>query len=235
MLGGKQVSEMLEGEQRFPIAVRLPHDYRNDIDRLGDLYMIAPSGESVQLRQVAEIRTVQGPEMVNREDARRRVAVQASVRGRDLGGFVKAAQQKIARGMKIPSGYWLDWGGQFENQKRANQRLALVLPVTVCNLPQCQTGFLDSADRAVRAGGRNRSAMGARAEFELVRARSGGPEAPGYRGDRRLDYSDDPHSLFITDAVPVVYAGKDEKRAEERLVRIDNRKIGMRRRLDGRK
>ncbi|HSU33074.1 MAG TPA: CusA/CzcA family heavy metal efflux RND transporter [Bryobacteraceae bacterium] len=131
MLGGKQVSEMLEGEQRFPIAVRLPNDYRNDIEKLGDLYLIAPSGERVQLRQVADIRTVQGPEMVNREDARRRVAVQASVRGRDLGGFVKAAQQKIAHGMKIPPGYRLDWGGQFENQKRANQRLAIVLPVSI--------------------------------------------------------------------------------------------------------
>jgi cobalt-zinc-cadmium resistance protein CzcA len=131
MLGGKQVSEMLEGEQRFPIAVRLPNSYRNDIDKLSDLYMIAPSGERVQLRQVADIRTVQGPEMVNREDARRRVAVQASVRGRDLGGFVKAAQEKIAHGMKIPPGYRLDWGGQFENQKRANQRLAIVLPVSI--------------------------------------------------------------------------------------------------------
>ncbi len=131
MLGGKQVSEMVEGEQRFRIAVRLPRNYRDDIDKLGDLYMMAPGGARVQLRQVADLRTVQGPEMVNREDARRRVAVEASVRGRDLGGFVKAAQAKVTSGMKIPPGYTLDWGGQFANEKEANQRLLIVLPVSI--------------------------------------------------------------------------------------------------------
>jgi cobalt-zinc-cadmium resistance protein CzcA len=131
MLGGKQVSEMVEGERRFGIAVRLPESYRNNIDALGDLYMIAPNGERVQLRQVAELKIVRGPEMVNREDARRRVAVQASVSGRDLGGFVAEAQQKIAGQMKIPAGYTLDWGGQFENQQRADKRLAFVLPVSL--------------------------------------------------------------------------------------------------------
>ncbi len=131
MLGGKQVSEMVQGEQRFGIAVRLPNSYRNNIDALGDLYMIAPQGERVQLKQVADLRTVRGPQLVNREDARRRVAVQASVRNRDLGGFVRDAQAKVAAGMRFPSGYTVDWGGQFENQKRADQRLAIVLPVSI--------------------------------------------------------------------------------------------------------
>ncbi len=131
MLGGKQVSEMVQGERRFSIAVRLPEAFRNNIDALGDLYLIAPNGERVQLKQVAVLKTVRGPEMVNREDARRRVAVQTSVSGRDLGGFVKEAQQKIASGMEIPAGYTLDWGGQFENQQRANRRLAFVLPISI--------------------------------------------------------------------------------------------------------
>ena len=131
LLGGKQVSEMVEGERRFEIAVRLPESMRNNLDDLGQLYMIAPNGERVQLRQVATIRAVRGPEMVNREGARRRVAVQASVSGRDLGSFVKEAQQKVGSEMKIPAGYSLDWGGQFENQKRADQRLAFVLPVSI--------------------------------------------------------------------------------------------------------
>ncbi len=131
MLGGRQVSQMVLGEQRFPVTVRLPNSDRDSIDKLGDLYMMAPSGERVQLRQVADIATVQGPEMVNRENARRRVAIQASISGTDLGGFVKAAQQKIQNGMKIPPGYTLDWGGQFENQKRANRRLMIVLPVSI--------------------------------------------------------------------------------------------------------
>ncbi len=131
MLGGKQVSEMVEGERRFGIAVRLPESDRNNIDVLGDLYLNAPNGERVQLKQVADLKVVRGPEMVNRENAKRRVAVQASVSGRDLGGFVKDAQQKVMSGMKIPAGYSLEWGGQFENQQRADKRLAFVLPVSI--------------------------------------------------------------------------------------------------------
>jgi cobalt-zinc-cadmium resistance protein CzcA len=122
---------MVEGEQRFPIAVRLPESYRNNIDILGDLYLNAPNGERVQLRQVANLRVVRGPEMVNRENARRRVAIQASVSGRDLGSFVKEVQAKIGSGMKIPAGYSVDWGGQFQNQQRADQRLAFVLPISI--------------------------------------------------------------------------------------------------------
>lgn len=131
MLGGKQISEMVEGERRFGIAVRLPEAYRNNIGALGGLFLIAPNGERVQLKQVANLTVVRGPEMVNREGAKRRVAVQASVNGRDLGGFVKEAQQRIAQEMKLPVGYTLDWGGQFENQQRANRRLAFVLPVSI--------------------------------------------------------------------------------------------------------
>ena len=131
LLGGKQVSEMVEGERRFEIAVRLPESMRNNLDALGQLYMIAPTGERVQLQQVASLKTVRGPEMVNRESAERRVAVQASVSGRDLGSFVKEAQEKVGKGMKIPAGYSLDWGGEFENQQRANRRLSFVLPVSI--------------------------------------------------------------------------------------------------------
>ncbi len=131
LLGGKQISEMIEGERRFGIAVRLPESYRNNLDQLGDLYLIAPNGERVQLRQIADLKVVRGPEMVNRESARRMVAVQASVSGRDLGGFVQEAQQKAAHSMKLPAGYTLDWGGQFENQQRANKRLAFVLTVSI--------------------------------------------------------------------------------------------------------
>ncbi len=144
MLGGKQVSEMIEGERRFGIVVRLPDAYRNDVDTLGDLPLLTPEGARVQLRQVADLNVVRGPEVINRESARRRVAVQVSVRGRDLGGFVKEAQQKIGRELRVPAGYTLDWGGQFENQRRANQRLAVVLPLSdcdylrpaLCDLPQ---------------------------------------------------------------------------------------------------
>ena len=131
LLGGKQVSEMIEGERRFGIVVRLPDTYRNDIDTLGNLPLLTADGARVQLRQVAHLNVVRGPEVINRESAKRRVAVQVSVRGRDLGGFVKEAQQKIGRQLQLPTGYVLDWGGQFENQRRANQRLAIVLPFSI--------------------------------------------------------------------------------------------------------
>lgn len=131
MLGGKQVSEMVENERRFPIAVRLPPDFRSNLDAISDLYLTAPNGERVQLRQVAGLKIVRGPQMVNRENARRRVAVQASVSGRDLGSFVAEAQRKVQLSMHIPAGYSLEWGGQFANQQRANRRLAFVLPVSI--------------------------------------------------------------------------------------------------------
>ncbi|MDQ2842862.1 MAG: CusA/CzcA family heavy metal efflux RND transporter [Acidobacteriota bacterium] len=131
LLGGKQVSEMIQGERRFGIVVRLPESYRNDLDALGMLSLRAQDGALIQLRQVAELRVVRGPEVINRENARRRVAVQVSVRGRDLGGFVKEAQQEVASQVKFPAGYTLDWGGQFENQQRADRRLMIVLPVSI--------------------------------------------------------------------------------------------------------
>ncbi len=128
--GGLQVSEMIEGQRRFPIAIRLPAQYRNDLDALGRLQLQAPNGERVRLTQVASIRSVRGPEVVSRENAQRRIVVQANVRGRDLGGFVAEAQQKMAS-MPLPPGYFIDWGGQFENQERATKRLMLVIPLSV--------------------------------------------------------------------------------------------------------
>jgi len=131
MIGGRQVSEMIQGQRRFPVAVRLPEALRNDIDGLAGLLMTAPGGERVRLDQVAKVRVVRGPEIINRENAQRRVVVQSSVRGTDLGTFVKAAQARVDGKVKIPAGYSLVWGGQFENQQRANRRLVIVLPVSI--------------------------------------------------------------------------------------------------------
>jgi cobalt-zinc-cadmium resistance protein CzcA len=128
--GGLQVSEMIEGQRRFPIAIRLPAQYRNDLDALGKLQLQAPNGERVRLSQVADIRSVRGPEVVSRENAQRRIVVQANVRGRDLGSFVAEARGKMAS-LNIPPGYYIDWGGQFENQERAMSRLTLVIPLSV--------------------------------------------------------------------------------------------------------
>ena len=127
-VGGKGVSELIDGRRRFQIVVRLPAEYRKDRAALGRLLLKAPGGEQVPLSRVAEIRQTSGPERVQRENSQRRIIVQSNVRGRDLGGFVADAQQRVAEGITLPIGYFIRWGGQFENQQRAMQRLSLVVP-----------------------------------------------------------------------------------------------------------
>jgi cobalt-zinc-cadmium resistance protein CzcA len=131
LVGEQPVSEMIEGRARFPISLQIPGYLRNNPDALKDLVLRAPGGELVRLNQLAEIRTVRGPEVISRENAQRRVAIQTNVRGTDLGSFVRLAQDKVSKSFKLPVGYEIQWGGQFENQARANRRLMFVLPVSV--------------------------------------------------------------------------------------------------------
>ncbi|MBL8211749.1 MAG: efflux RND transporter permease subunit [Bryobacterales bacterium] len=129
--GGQQVSEMVEGQRRFPIAVRLPEQYRNDLDAMGNLVLQASAGERVRLNQIATLEVKPGPELISRESGQRRIVVQSNVRGRDLGSFVEAAQRAVERSVKLPPGYEIQWGGQFENQERAMKRLMVVLPLSI--------------------------------------------------------------------------------------------------------
>lgn len=129
--GGQRVSEMVEGQKRFPIAVRLPESYRTDLDAMGALILQSAGGERVRLNQVAALTVGPGPEIISRESGQRRIVVQANVRGRDLGSFVAAAQKAVNQNIKLPAGYEVDWGGQFENQERAMKRLIVVLPVSI--------------------------------------------------------------------------------------------------------
>lgn len=131
LYGSKQLSEMLVREQRFPIAIRLPDSIRNDPLQLQALQIKTRNGELLQLDQLADIRTVRGPIIINREEAHRRTIVMSNVKGRDLGGFVKDAEANIQQKLQLPPGYWLEWGGQYENQKRAQQRLAVIFPVSI--------------------------------------------------------------------------------------------------------
>jgi len=131
LIGQKQVSEVIEGQQRFPLALSLPDSQRQNVDALAGIWLSAPGGERVRLDQVASVKVSRGPEIISRENARRRVVVQSNVRGTDLGSFVAAARQKVEQNMKLPPGYSMEWGGQFENQHRANQRLMIVLPVSI--------------------------------------------------------------------------------------------------------
>ena len=128
-VGGEAVSEILEGQRRFDVYLRMAKSYRNDPKAIGNLWLSGNNGLRVPLSQVARIRLVDGPPTVSREDAQRRVVIQANVRDRDMGGFVKEAQRAVADKVKLPPGYFVTWGGQFENQQRAQQTLMIVVPV----------------------------------------------------------------------------------------------------------
>ncbi len=130
-VGGRAVTEIIEGQKRFAVVLRLPEFTQRDRQALGELQLRAPNGELVLLSRVANVRQLQSPEIVNRENAQRRMVVQANVRGRDLGSFVSEARRKIEQQVALPTGYYYRWGGQFENQQRAMARLAVVVPVVI--------------------------------------------------------------------------------------------------------
>jgi cobalt-zinc-cadmium resistance protein CzcA len=131
-IGGKAVGQIVEGQFRFPIVVRLPEPLRADPRSLAAIPIRGPRGESVPLERIASIETAVGPKFVTREWSQRRVVVQCNVRGRDVGGFVADAQQRIAAEVELPPGtFRLEWGGQFENMQRAQRRLFLVVPLAL--------------------------------------------------------------------------------------------------------
>ena len=127
-IGGAEAGRIFEGDRRFDVVVRLPDVARNDPATLAALPIVSSSGVVVPLSSVARIHIAEGPNQISRENGSRRMVVQANVRGRDLGGFVAEAQRSVAE-VALPVGYRLDWGGQFENLKRAEQRLGLVVPI----------------------------------------------------------------------------------------------------------
>ncbi len=132
-VGGKEAGLVFEGDRRFPIVVRLPDSVRQDIPALENLPVPVPhedgeSGAFVPLKEVATFRLSEGPNQISRENGKRRVVVQANVRGRDIGSFVMEAQTTLDKQTKIPPGLWLDWGGQFENLQAAQSRLMIVVP-----------------------------------------------------------------------------------------------------------
>ncbi|MES3027686.1 MAG: CusA/CzcA family heavy metal efflux RND transporter [Pseudomonadota bacterium] len=127
-IGGAEAGRIFEGDRRFDVIVRLPDSARNDPATLAALPIVSSTGVVVPLSSVAKIQTAEGPNQISRENGSRRMVVQANVRGRDLGGFVTDAQAAVGD-IALPVGYRLDWGGQFENLQRAEQRLGLVIPV----------------------------------------------------------------------------------------------------------
>jgi cobalt-zinc-cadmium resistance protein CzcA len=130
-VGGITVGEILEPERRFPLVVRLPLSLRRDPRALERITIASSSGERLPLARLARVVRTSGPATINREWGLRRIVVQANVRGRDLGSFVAEAQEKIGREVELPTGYSLEWGGQFENMIRAERRLYLVVPLAL--------------------------------------------------------------------------------------------------------
>ena len=130
-VGTKQVGEVREGQRRFPLVVRLPDRQRTDPDALADTLIPTATGSVLPLNQVAQIVEMEGPSTINREWGKRRITVQCNVRGRDVESFVAEAQKKIAAQVKLPEGYTIEWGGQFENMERANAKLMFVVPMAL--------------------------------------------------------------------------------------------------------
>ncbi|HSA24841.1 MAG TPA: efflux RND transporter permease subunit, partial [Myxococcota bacterium] len=131
-VAGKKATTLIEEQRRFAVVVRFPEAARGDLPDLERLLISAPGGERVPLSQIAEFRLVEAPAQVSRENGMRRVVAEANVRGRDLGGFVAEAQARLAPlERQLPSGYHVEYGGQFENQLRAMRQLAVVVPVAL--------------------------------------------------------------------------------------------------------
>jgi len=130
-VGGENVGMIYEGDRRFQLVVRLPEDIRRDVDSLADLPVPLPGGGYVPLSEVAELELAPAPSQISRENGKRRVVVTANVRDRDLGGFVEEIRQRMTQEVDLPAGYWLDYGGTFEQLESASQRLAIVVPVTL--------------------------------------------------------------------------------------------------------
>ncbi|HEV7766656.1 MAG TPA: CusA/CzcA family heavy metal efflux RND transporter [Thermoanaerobaculia bacterium] len=131
LIAGKSAGLVYEGEQRFDMVVRLTDPSSRDIDTIRNLHVPAPNGAMVPLSSVASINLIEGPAQISREDTRRRIAVEANVRGRDIGSFVAEAQKAIDAQVKLPPGYYTTWGGQFENLQRASARLLIVVPLAL--------------------------------------------------------------------------------------------------------
>lgn len=131
VVAGKQAGLVYEGEQRFNLVVRLNEDAGRNIESIKNLLLTAPNGSRVPLGQVADMKLIDAAAQISREDTRRRIGVELNVRGRDIGSFVTEAQAAIERDVKLPPGYYLTWGGQFENLQRATSRLLIVVPIAL--------------------------------------------------------------------------------------------------------
>jgi len=130
-IGGAEAGQIFEGDRRFDIVVRLPEQLRQDPQVIERLPIPLPSGGAVPLSEVASIERIQGPNQISREDGKRRAVVTTNVRGRDLGSFIAEAKERIGAEVELPEGYWIDYGGTFEQLQSAATRLQIVVPLAL--------------------------------------------------------------------------------------------------------
>jgi cobalt-zinc-cadmium resistance protein CzcA len=130
-VAGMPIGQVYRDNRVFNIAIRYPEEHRQSTESLGALLIDVPGGFRVALRELAEVKSVEGPVQISRENGQRRIGIEMNVAGRDIGGFVKDAQSRLKERVALPPGYYTTWGGQFENQQQAMRRLAIILPVVV--------------------------------------------------------------------------------------------------------
>lgn len=130
-IGGKIATDVFEGQRRFAVTLRFAEDKRSNLQAIENLLVITPAGARIPLKQLAKVSLETGYNQISRENSHRRVVVQCNVSGRDVGGFVAEGKQRINSEIALPPGYYTSWGGQFENQERANRKLMIVVPIAL--------------------------------------------------------------------------------------------------------
>jgi cobalt-zinc-cadmium resistance protein CzcA len=130
-IAGKSASKIYEDNKMFSINVRLPENNRKSLENISDIFVKSPNGANIPLAEIADIKMVEGPAQISRQDGFRRIGIELNIKNRDIGSFVKEAKQKIQNKIQLPPGYYITWGGQFENQQRAMTKLLIIAPFAI--------------------------------------------------------------------------------------------------------
>jgi cobalt-zinc-cadmium resistance protein CzcA len=130
-IGGKVATEIYEGERRFQAVVRLPGTLRDSVNDIRQMMVSSPSGVKVAFESLAKVEIADGPAQINRDSAKRRIVIGVNVQNRDLGGFVAELQKKVGEQVPLDPGYYIEWGGQFQNMERALKHLSIIVPITI--------------------------------------------------------------------------------------------------------
>jgi cobalt-zinc-cadmium resistance protein CzcA len=130
-LAGKEAGEVMEGERRFGLQVRFAAEDRNSISKIGEIKVADSHERLIALKELADLHVEEGPAQISRENFHRRITIETNVSGRDIAGFVSEAKKKVQENVQLPSGYWMEWGGEFQHLESAALRLAIILPITL--------------------------------------------------------------------------------------------------------